>query len=424
MGSGKTWRACIRLLLHAWHYGGLSYGAVTTSAAQWDAVVGATLNRHLDRAGLPPLKRRGDWWEIPAPKGYRPCRLYRLLGSNRESEKRLRGHNLAGVLIDEVTEMPGLDYVRMVWSRVRDPRCDRPVVLMTTNPSGPDHWALTEIAAPIQNGLVAGRVELWRPHHNPALTPDALADLEATYPEGTVGHRRYILGEWVAQEGAIYPSYLIDEAIQPEWPGGQPDGWAVSVDVGYSVETHAILWGRWGMTWVAVDEWVYAGGDDRQLIASEQIKQALRQFRGFAPDLREKLRLLVVDPSPGGPEGWAQSAKTLLASWPVKVVGADKSRVVPGIELVRRWLGTGRLKFRGVPQLVSALRRYRWADPTVTGVERPVQVEDHGPDAVRYLVATVCKLEGRGGGTWMFAGGPEVPGRPMAGDVVVVEPLV
>ena len=417
MGSGKTWAACWRLLTHAWGFDGLAYGAVTASSAQFEAVILTTLNRQLTMVGLPDLKRRGDWWEIPAPDGYRPARLFRLLGSNREAARRVRGHNLAGVLIDEVTEMPDVEFVRLVWSRVRDPRCPSPIVLMTTNPGGPDHWALTRIADPIRRGRVAGSVQLWLPEHNPALTAEALADLKATYPEGTVGYRRYLLGEWVAQDGSVYPTHLLDQAVTPV-PSRPVDRYAISVDVGYAAATHTVLWGSWSGSWVALDEWVYEGLDDRQMIAGDQVKAALTRFRLAYPDLKRRLALVAVDPSPGGPEGWLRSARNLLSGWPTRVLAADKTRLVAGIELTRRWLATGRLRFGSgrVPVLMSAMRRYHWGQPTRTGLETPVQVDDHGPDACRYLVQTVDRAERRTGGTWVI-GRDTVVSRPDAGDV-------
>ncbi len=424
MGSGKTWAACWRLLTHAWAYDGLAYGAVTTSAAQWEAVVGVTLNRQLDMVGLPPLRRRGEWWEIPAFSGLRPARLYRLLGSNREAARRLRGHNLAGVLIDEVTEMPGLDFVRMVWSRVRDPRCPSPLVLMTTNPGGPDHWALTQIAQPIRAGKVAGKVTLWLPDDNPAMTDTAIADLHATYPPGTVGHRRYVLGEWVSQDGAVYPTRLIDQAVH-RLPGRTPDSYVVTVDVGYAAATHAVLWSEYGGRYWATDEWVYEGLDDRQMIAADQVRACLTRFRVSWPDVPRRLRLVVVDPSPGGPEGWLRSARSYLAKSRARVVGAEKTRIVSGIELTRRWLATGRMCFRvdGVGQLVTAMRRYHWAEPTRTGVESPVQVDDHGPDAARYLVQTVDRLERQSSGVFDLTSQAGPPPRPQAGDVEYARPV-
>lgn len=423
MGSGKTWAAVGALLLHAWRWHGLPYAAVATSAAQWESVIAGTIDRQLDLWGLPMLRRRRDWWEIPAPPGGRPSRLYRLLAGNRTAARRLKGHTLAGVLIDELTEMPDAEYVRLVWSRVRDPRCADPLVLMTTNPAGPDHWAVTDIAEPIRRGKVAGSVQLWLPADNPAMTAEALADLHATYPAGTVGHRRYILGEWVAQDGAVYPTGLID-AAQCRPPGRQPEAYAVSVDVGYASDTHAVLWAGWAGGWVAVDEWVYSGQDDRQMVAADQVRSALTRFRMSWPEMPRRLRLVIVDPSPGGPEGWLRSARSFLRRSQARVVPADKTSLLSGIELTRRWLATGRMRFGPeVPKLVYALRRYHWAQPTVTGVERPVQIDDHGPDAARYLAQTVDRMERRSGGVYDLTPQAGPPPRPQAGDVEYARPL-
>ena len=70
-----------------------------------------------------------------------------------------------------------------------------------------------------------------------------------------------------------------------------------------------------------------------------------------------------------------------------------------GINSVRWYLETGRARFMRTrcPKLIGHLKRYRWIQqPDGKPVrESPLEVDDHGPDAVRYLLHSMKSREGQ-----------------------------
>lgn len=75
-----------------------------------------------------------------------------------------------------------------------------------------------------------------------------------------------------------------------------------------------------------------------------------------------------------------------------------ENAVVAGIERVKSWMLTGRLKFvkSRTKKLVSALKSYRWAETEKkdgsTGIQQPYKRKDDLPDALRYGVMTWPQL--------------------------------
>ena len=77
------------------------------------------------------------------------------------------------------------------------------------------------------------------------------------------------------------------------------------------------------------------------------------------------------------------------------------NRVLEGIRQTYTLLAQDRLFIAEdkCPTLIEELRGYRWdARASTSGVERPVKDKDHGPDALRYIIATkgLAKKRDRG----------------------------
>ena len=136
-------------------------------------------------------------------------RVYCLGADNKKHVDRIRGSSIKYCYGDEIVTW-NADVFDMLKSRMDKPysRFDG-----TCNPEGPKHW----FKAFLDSGL-----DIYQQHYtlddNPFADPDFVRQLKREYA-GSVYYNRYILGQWVRAEGAIYRPYadaperfLVDEA--------------------------------------------------------------------------------------------------------------------------------------------------------------------------------------------------------------------
>jgi hypothetical protein len=161
-----------------------------------------------------------------------------VIGANdAKSEPKIRGMTVCGAYVDEVTLVPQIFFEQLLRPHVR---ARRPTVL---------HHQPGQPRALVHAGLaVPGRQEARLPlqsftiDDNPFLDEDYVADMKASH-EGLF-YRRFILGEWVAAEGAIYDSWDRERHIVTLPPKtASTSGSALGVDYGTSNPFHAVLLG-------------------------------------------------------------------------------------------------------------------------------------------------------------------------------------
>lgn len=169
---------------------------------------GKTL-KTLKRNCLQPLKRifgsANVDYSLSKKEAHLFGRLIYLEGAgNSESEEKIRGMTLCGAYCDEIT-LCDEDFFAMLLSRLSMPGA---FMLGTTNPDNPTHWFKEKY--------------LDRADELDLLSIQYLIDdntfLEQSYIQAIkreyvgVYYQRFILGEWVAAEGAVYPLF----ADEPE----------------------------------------------------------------------------------------------------------------------------------------------------------------------------------------------------------------
>lgn len=240
------------------------------------------------------------------------------------------------------------------------------------NPESPGHWLKQFIDS---EGLDV-YVQKYTIFDNPALSPDFVENLCKEY-EGTVFYQRYILGEWTLAEGLIYPMY--DKAIETP-PEGKAEQYVLSIDYGTLNAFAALLWGKYGDVWYAIDGYYYSGRDTGQQLTDEEYGQEIDKRFGEFSNEWNKLRV-IVDPS-------AASFITLLKKKRCyRVIPADNA-VIDGIRETATAIQTGKIKVS--PKLKEWQREaegYVWDDNPVE--DRPIKVNDHYMDSTRYFVKTL-----------------------------------
>lgn len=298
----------------------------------------------------------------------RRCYVY---GANDEKAKqKIQGLSLVYCDGDEFATWPE-SFFGMLKSRLRTTgaTCD-----LTCNPEGPFHWAKKFIDE-------TGGLRYW--HYviddNPFLDPDYVSAIKSEYTG--MWFQRYILGLWVAAEGAIYG--MLDTS-----PGGKHvvdelppmrDYW-VGVDYGTANPTVFLLVGLGEDNCLyVVDECVWNPADNSGRQRTDAQHSAA--FREWLKGHGVRPHWVFIDPS-------AASFRLQLFRDGVKNLAAANNSVLDGIRRVGSILGSERLKFHKRCKItLGEMVSYVW-DPKAQkiGEDAPLKVNDHGPDALRYII--------------------------------------
>lgn len=316
-----------------------------------------------------------------APTGTILGREVHVIGAaDAKAEPKVRGLTGAGAYVDEATVLPENFWDQLV-ARQSTPGAK---IFATTNPDSPAHWLRTK-------WLTAGNPSVRSWHFtlddNPFLEPDYVAHLKRSY----VGlwYRRFILGLWVAAEGAVYDMFDHDRhLVAPRRVPPILDWICAGVDYGTSNPFHAVLIGRGNDRRLYVTaEYRYDSARAQRQLTDARYSQEFRRFLANAPIPRTALcgvtpRYVVVDPSAASFR--VQLHEDGVPSWP-----ADND-VLDGIRTVANVLGNDGLRIsRACPALIDEMSGYSW-DPKAQkiGEDKPIKSADHGPDALRYGLHT------------------------------------
>lgn len=303
-------------------------------------------------------------------------RTVHIMGaSDAKAEKVLRGMTVAGVHADELTTLPREFFVQMLGRM----SVDGAQMFGSTNPDNPSHWLKADYLDNLD------KLPRWRHWHftledNPTLGEEYKEGLKSEYTG--LFYRRFILGEWVAAEGAIYDMWDPDTHVIPhdDLPPMQRM-LSVGIDYGTTNATSAVALGlgRDGVLY-AVDEWRFDAAQAQQRHTDAQLSAGIR---GWLPSLPAPPEWVVVDPA-------AASFKVQLGQDGLLNVMNGENDVGYGIRLTASLLGAGKLKVSDRCQgLITEAPGYSW-DPKATeaGEDKPLKVADHSLDAWRYAIAT------------------------------------
>lgn len=286
------------------------------------------------------------------------------LGAEKVSQvSKIRGMSIKYCYGDEVAE-----WNKEVFELLKS-RLDKPYSCFdgALNPEGPNHWL---------KQFLDSDADIYKQHYtifdNPYLPEEFVEQLCKEY-EGTVYYDRYILGNWALAEGLIYPMY---EDCFADAIGNTPEQYCLSIDYGTLNAFAAILWGKFGATWYALKELYYSGRDTGIQKTDVEYADMLDEFVGPLTDLET-----IIDPS-------AASFITLLRKrrGKYKVTKANND-VDDGIRETAVALKSGKIKIsKTMKNWREEAGGYVW-DPNALD-DRPLKINDHLMDAMRYFVKT------------------------------------
>ena len=305
--------------------------------------------------------------------GDRVNRFYLFGGKDEASASLIQGMTLSGVLLDEVALMPR-SFVEQALAR-----CS---VLGSTfwfncNPEYPAHWFYQQWIkkAEEKNALYIH----FTMRDNPSLTEEMIKRYENLY-SGTF-YRRFIKGEWVELEGAVYP-FMASEDAFCEIPRPPFEDFCVSCDYGTVNPASFGLWGKKEGAWYRISEYYYdSRREGAQRTDEEHYQALLRLTQG------RRVRRVVVDPSA------ASFIELIRRKGDFYVIPARNS-VTDGVRQVSAALKDGRVKIcKTCVDSVREFSLYRWA---LKGEDVPVKENDHAMDDIRYFVTTILNGGERG----------------------------
>jgi phage terminase large subunit len=396
-GTGKSLACLFRLHLAALHNPGIRCLIVRKTAVSLGASTLVTFEEKVARDAL--RSRIVTWFggSMREPPCYRYSNGARIVVGGMDKPEKVLSTEYDLIFADEATELTVTDW-ETLGTRLRNGKLGWQQQIAATNPAQPTHW--------IKQRAAQGRMRMLTSLHrdNPAyvrtdgtLTPagrDYMAKLDAL-----TGVRRLRLrdGIWAAADGLIYEGFdpavhVVDaQPIPPEWPRW----W--SIDFGFTNPLTCQFW---------------AEDADGRLWLYREIYRTRRLVEDHARDI---LALVTDDhgawtePRPRAVicDHDAEDRATLERHLGMSTAAAKKG-VKSGIQAVQ-----GRLKLAGDgrPRLflmrgalverdkaLAAAKKPCCAEEEVTGYvwavkpggelkEEPVKKDDHGMDAMRYMVA-------------------------------------
>jgi hypothetical protein len=411
-GTGKSLASLFRVHLAALHNPGIRCLIVRKTAV---SLTSTTLVTYEKKVAADSLARGIVVWfggsarEAP---GYRYSNGSVIIVGGMDKPEKIMSAEYDLVFADEATELTVDDW-EAIATRLRNGVLSWQQQIAACNPGHPTHWLKQRCDQGAAKMLVSRHID------NPAYvnadgsyTPkgaDYLAKLDAL-----TGVRKLRLrdGIWAAAEGLIYEEW--DDAVHLVDPFPIPDQWTrwLTVDFGF---TNPMV-----MQWWAED------GDGRLYLYRE-----LYHTRRLVEDMARQAKALITDDD-GAPreprpravicDHDAEGRATLEKHLGMGTTAANKA-VSTGIQAVQSRLkqqGDGRPRLfvvRGAlverdPEL-DAVKKPACTEEEVTGYiwavkpgnagglkEEPVKVNDHGMDAMRYMVAEL-DLGGRPRFRWV-----------------------
>lgn len=310
-------------------------------------------------------------------------RTVHLIGANDVgAESKLRGLTLAGAYVDEITLAPEPFFVQLL-GRLSLPGAK---LFGTTNPDSPSHWLKTRYLDDLRPGWALWHFTM---DDNPALTPEFVESVKREFTG--LWYRRFIQGEWVSAEGAVYNMWDPAKHVTP-WGDIPPlrEIISVGVDYGTTNATAAVMLaqGRDGILY-AVDEWRVDSTDTTRYTDGE-LSAGLRAWLANGDHYPDRPgqkptwqpRYTILDPA-------AASFRAQLAKDGQRTIPADNT-VNAGIALIATGLSQGWIKISDRCQaLIKEFPGYSW-DPkaTAAGEDKVIKTADHSLDALRYAVYT------------------------------------
>jgi len=300
-------------------------------------------------------------------------RTMNVVGANDDrAETKIRGSEYCGALIDEASLIPE-NFFKMLLSRLSVPGSQ---LFCSTNPDSPYHWLKKDFID--REHDLDLKVFSYNIRDNPTLSEKYIADLSAEY-QG-LWYKRYILGEWVLADGAVY-DFFDEELHVILMPTSEATYYIVGIDygttnpcvftlIGYNSGSYPNMW--------LEKEYYYDSKKELRQKSDYDYSLDLTEFiRGY------NVKRIYIDPS-------AASFKQELRRNGIYNVTDAVNDVVPGIRFVGQLLTNGTFKVcSNCNETIKEFSNYLWdSKASERGEDKPIKKFDHCLDGIRYALVT------------------------------------
>ena len=289
--------------------------------------------------------------------------VFLFVGAHSEqAQDRIQGMTVAGALLDESVLLPK-SFIMQVLARLT---FDGSKLFCTYNPDSPHHWFKKEIV----DGMLPAVVKFGL-QDNPVLSEEAKQRYRTMFTG--VFYERFVLGNWAAAEGAIFPDFNTFHAA--DLPGTSPSYVDVTLDYASASVTAGLLVASFADIDYVIGEYYHDARTQGALTDRQIVDNLKAELFNEQPPNR-----FWVDPA-------AASIKVILRRDNLPVRDANNN-VLSGIRCVSTQFAAKKLFISDAcPNLISELGGYRWdAKKQEDGDDAPVKVNDHGCDALRYYI--------------------------------------
>lgn len=283
--------------------------------------------------------------------------------------------NLSGGWIDQAEEVSE-DAFLFLRGRMRRKSVPLRQLMATFNMEGHNWiWKYWKQSADEDFHLIEADSYANRKH----LPEDYLKNLEKLPTEL---YDRYVMGSWDQFEGQIYTEF--DESVHVIQPFEIPEWWPMfeGIDVGVRNPTAYVQMFEDEESNLYVSKCF-----SEPNLKPDQVAERIHRYR-----MGRNAIETVIDPASARTnETNHENFKQQLADFEV-YANAANNKVLAGISRVKHWLDHRKLFiFNTCPDLIEEIRQYQWEKPrTIKGVvyhhDRPLKVNDHLVDALRYVV--------------------------------------
>lgn len=308
-------------------------------------------------------------------------------GGKADSYKKILGNSYGLWIATEINEHYDSDDSRTSFIKVafgRQVASNQPLVLWDMNPSSPADPIYENYIDLYKDQYKGGyQYQHFTMADNLSITDDRKEEIASQYVEGSIWYRRDILGERCIAEGLIYPMYEDAKGspeIDPETGDYEFTEVGLSIDYGTQNAFAGLLWGKQGGIWYAYKGYYYSGRKEGHQKTDEDYADDLDLLTDdIVLQYGQKIEV-IIDPS-------ASSMKaTLKKRGKYKVRDADNA-VEDGIRETATALQKDLIKISpDLEDFWKEISGYVWDN--AEGKERPIKINDHYMDAMRYWVKT------------------------------------
>lgn len=299
-------------------------------------------------------------------------KVVHVIGANDErAEGKIRGATFAGALVDEGTLLPE-NFFKMLLTRLSVPRAQ---CIVTTNPDSPYHWLKTDFIDRAPE--IEAQVWSFNLDDNPFLDDSYKNRLKKQFTG--LWYRRFILGEWVLAEGAIYDFFDKTHHVVRR-VHTYAKYYILAIDYGTTNPFAAVLIGfndeHRPHIWIEKEYYWDSKKMGHQKTDADYARDIQKQFGDYP------IKLIYVDPS-------AISFHLELRRFGMPVVAA-KNDVIDGIRFVSTMFTEGNLVVHeSCHNLIREIEGYVWDEKSARlGVDEPKKERDHACVTGDTLVST------------------------------------